>query len=384
MEIPYGRRIAADGNTAAALGAALAKVNVIAAYPITPQTVAIERLAEIYADKKDAIFKNMESEHAMLGYAITASHLGARVFTATSSQGLLYAHEQAHRAGRERAPLVMAVVNRSLSYPWNLEADLNDSMSQRDCGWIQFYCANHQEILDTILLSYKVAEAVLLPVMVIYEGFILSHSTAALEIPTDEKVGEFLPPFNCPEEWVIDPDRPKTYFQLPDSTEDYVMFQYGVEKAMEEAVSLICKEAENFSCVFGRHKTGLLEVTGDLDAKVAVVTMGTIGETAKILVEEEEDVVVVRMHAFRPFPSALLKTTLAKVKRIVVVDRATSFGGASPLAAEVTAAVGKNRVRSFIAGIGGNNVTEETLRNMIKKGSRKSAHSSVWILEEGK
>ena len=383
MIIPYGRRVAADGNTAAAVAAALARVEVVPTYPITPQTVVIERLAELYAQRGDAIFKNMESEHAMLGYAITMSHLGARVFTATSSQGLLYACEQVHRAGRERSPLVMAVVNRSLCVPWNLETDLNDSLSQRDGGWIQFYCANHQEIFDSIPLAYRIAEKVLLPAMVCYEGFILSHSTAAINVPLQEKIDEFLPGFSPPAEWIIKPETPKTYFQLPGSTEYYVKFQHDVELAMEKAASLIDESAAELSSVLGHKVAGAMEITGNPKAKTAIVAIGTIGETAKILIEGGEDILVVRIHSFRPFPRKLLSNALAGAGKIVVVDRAVSFGAYTPLAAEVFSSVSRNRVHSFIAGIGGNNVTENTLLEIIKKSSRKSA-GPVWILKEGR
>ena len=384
-KLPEGT-VLLTGNQVAAAAAMLARADMISAYPITPQTVVVEDLAEYSAGRENIIFKNVNNEHAMLGYAIAASHCGVRVFTASSSQGILYGDEQLHRAGRERVPLVMAVANRSLAVPWNLEADYNDTMSKRDCGWMQFYCSTHQEILDTILLAYRAAEQVLLPAMVSYEGFILSHTSMPLTIPPEERVDAFLPPFAPPEEWVLDPARPRAFSQAASSTV-YFHLQKEVERAMKKALLLIEGGADDFSRVFGRTKVGLLETAGNPEAPTVLVTIGTIGETAKLLLESMNDLFLIRIHTFRPFPRQALQTALQKAyrARIVVIDRALSFGGMPPLASEVTATEHYNRVFSFVAGIGGVNVTEKTLVTAIeisKKASPFRDPSVCWLLNE--
>lgn len=379
--IPTGRTVA-TGNEAAAYAALLSRVQVIPAYPITPQTIVVEKLAELVAGREDIIFENMESEHAIFGYASRASRLGVRVFTATSSQGLLYADEQIHRAGRERTPVVAAIVNRSVVAPWSLEPDLNDSMSKRDCGWIQFYCSNNQEILDSVIMGFKVAERILLPAMICYEGFILSHTTTRLDVPSQETVDSFLPSFRPPKDWLIDPDRPRTYSQISDPL-SYARFQFAVEKAMQRARTCVEEESRNFSEIFGREKIGLLETSGNPTADYAVVTIGTIGDTAKCLLAENKNLLLVRIHTFRPFPGKELQRVLKGAKKIAVIDRAISFGGIPPLAADAINAVGKDRVASFILGIGGCNVTEASIEKVLrrlKNGKRKT--KSDWIVEE--
>ncbi len=192
VAVPSGR-VVRTANEAAAYAVMLARAQSIACYPITPQTVIVERLADLVAGRDDVEFANLESEHSMFGYVIAAARAGVRTFTATSSQGLLYAHEQLHRASRERVPLVVVNVNRAVFAPWSIEADLSDSMSQRDTGWIQLYCSSAQEVLDSILCAYRIAETVLLPVMVCAEGFLLSHTSEVVEFPTQAQVDAFIP-----------------------------------------------------------------------------------------------------------------------------------------------------------------------------------------------
>ena len=180
-KLPVGRTVL-TGNEAAAVGVVLARAQQIACYPITPQTLIVERLADYAADRPDMVFANLESEHSMFGYAIAAARTGIRTFTATSSQGLLYAHEQLHRASRERVPLVIVNINRAVFAPWSLEPDLTDSMSQRDTGWIQLYCSSAQELMDSILCAYRIAEEAMLPVLVCAEGFLLSHTAEVVDL----------------------------------------------------------------------------------------------------------------------------------------------------------------------------------------------------------
>ncbi len=359
---PRGRAVM-TANEAAAYAVVLARVRAIGCYPITPQTLIVERLAELVAGRDDVEYANLESEHSMLGYVIAASRAGVRTFTATSSQGLLYAHEQLHRASRERVPLVMVNVNRSIVAPWSLEPDLTDSMSQRDTGWVQLYCSSAQEVLDSILCAYRIAETVMLPVLVCAEGFLLSHTSEIVDVPDQETVDAFIPDFRPPDDWVLDPDLPRTFGSLPEPAQ-YAAFQRNVADALDEARRVIADVASEFTVHFRRPKVGALEITGDPEAGTALVTIGTIGDSAQELLADDDDLLIVRVHAFRPFPAAELASVLSGASRICVVDRASAFGSFGPLGSDVRAlGLGHaGAVMNVICGIGGTEVTPDTLR----------------------
>ena len=375
VALPHGRMVL-TANEAAAYSVMLARVQAIGCYPITPQTIIVERLAELTAGREDIEFTNLESEHAMFGYVIGASRLGVRSFTATSSQGLLYAHEQLHRASRERVPLVVVNVNRSVFAPWSIEPDLSDSMSQRDTGWIQLYCASAQEMLDSVLCAYRIAEAVLLPVLVCAEGFLLSHTSEVVDVPDQGTVDAFISEWVPPDDWLLDPGRPRTFSALPEPR-DYAAFQRRVSEAMEEARGVIDTVATEFTSHFGRHKTAALEITGNHDAESALITIGTIGESALELLDDEEDLLLVRVHAFRPFPTDELSAALAGVTHVTVVDRAPAFGSLGPLGSDVRALdLGHARVTTFVCGLGGTEVTPSTLRWALGE-TRSNGHRSV-------
>jgi pyruvate ferredoxin oxidoreductase alpha subunit len=371
--VPHGR-VVLTADEAAAHGVMLARAQAIGCYPITPQTIIVERLSELVAGRDDVEFANVESEHSMFAYALAASRTGVRAFTATSSQGLLYAHEQLHRASRERVPLVVVNVNRAVFAPWSIEPELSDSMSQRDTGWIQLYCSSAQEVLDTILCGYRIAETAMLPVLVCAEGFLLSHTSEVVDVPGQAAVDAFLPPFEPPEEWVLDPDRPRTFSALPEGR-DYAAFQLHVADAMDVAGRLIDTVGSEFTEHFGRHKAGVLEIAGDQDASTALITIGTIGETA---LELDERVLLVRVHAYRPFPARELTAALAHVGHVAVVDRAPAFGSLGPLGGDVRALeLPGARVTSFVAGLGGVDVTPATLRWILDRA--RSADASAGL-----
>ena len=356
-------RTVLTGDEAAAHAVALARAQAIGCYPITPQTIIVERLADLTAGRDDVEFANVESEHGMLGYVIAASRVGVRTFTATSSQGLLYAHEQLHRASRERVPLVMVNVNRSILAPWSLEPDLSDSMSQRDTGWIQLYCSTVQEVLDSVLCAYRVAEAVMLPVMVCAEGFLLSHTAEVVDVPEHDAVDDFLPAFAPPVDWVLDPERPRTFSALPQPAE-YSVFQRRVAEAMDEARDVIASVAAEFTARFGRPKVGAVDVAGNPDAHAALITIGTIGDTALELLDGDDDLLLLRVHAHRPFPAAELTALLAGCTHVSVIDRAAAFGSVGPLGADVRSLDRPDArvVTNFVCGVGGVEVTPVTLR----------------------
>jgi pyruvate ferredoxin oxidoreductase alpha subunit len=360
--LPHGRAVL-TANEAAAYAVMLARVQAVGCYPITPQTLIVERLAELLAGRDDVEFANLESEHAMFGYVIAAARAGVRTFTATSSQGLLYAHEQLHRASRERVPLVAVDVNRAVFAPWSIEPDLSDSMSQRDTGWIQLYCSSAQEVLDSVLCAYRLAETAQLPVLVCAEGFLLSHTSEVIDVPEQEAVDGFLPELRPPAEWVLDPDRPRAFSSLPESRE-YAAFQRNVAEALDLARGLVGEVAAEFTGHFGREKVGALELTGNPDAATALVTVGTIGESARELLDADDDLLLVRVHAYRPFPAAELAAALARAADVTVVDRAAAFGSLGPLGNDVASLglAGARAVTNVIAGLGGTEVTPATLR----------------------
>jgi pyruvate ferredoxin oxidoreductase alpha subunit len=370
--LPSGRTVL-TGNEAAAVAVMLARVQAIACYPITPQTLIVERLAELVAGRDDVEFANLESEHSMFGWSIAAARVGVRTFTATSSQGLLYAHEQLHRASRERVPLVAVNVNRSILAPWSLEPDLADSMSQRDTGWIQLYCSTAQEVLDSVLCAYRVAEATMLPVLVCIEGFLLSHTSEVVDVPAQDAVDAFLPAWRPPEEWLLDPSTPRVLSGVPEPAE-YTAFQRNVADALDRARVLLAEAAADFPAYFGHTKAASLELSGPRDADTALVTIGTIGETARELVDDGENVLLVRVHAYRPFPAEELTAALAHASRIVVVDRVAALGSFGPLGADVRS-LGLDAV-DVVCGVGGTEVTAETLRAALAQAPGPKA---VWI-----
>ena len=370
VNLPVGRTVL-TGNEAAAVAAVLARIRQVACYPITPQTLIVEKLADLVAERDDIVFANLESEHSMFGYAVAAERAGDRCFTATSSQGLLYSHEQLHRASRERVPLVAVNVNRSVVAPWSLEPDLADSMSERDTGWIQLYCSSAQELLDSILCAYRLAETAMLPVLVCAEGFLVSHTAEVVDVPTQEAVDAFLPAFRPPEDWLLDPLRPRAFSGLPEPA-DYATYQQNVAEAHDRAHALIAGIAEEFTTTFGRTKVASVELSGDPQADTAIVSIGTIGETARELLHDDDPPLVARIHAYRPFPGAELATALGRASRICVVDRAPGFGAVGPLGEDVRAF--GIPATDVICGLGGSDVTPDTLRRALAQTGREPVY----------
>lgn len=371
--LPVGRTVL-TGNEAAAIAAVLARIQQVACYPITPQTLIVEKLADLVAERDDIVFANLESEHSMFGYAIAAERAGSRTFTATSSQGLLYSHEQLHRASRERIPLVAVNVNRSIVAPWSLEPDLADSMSERDTGWIQLYCSSAQELMDSILCAYRTAEEAMLPVLVCAEGFLVSHTAEVVEVPSQEQVDAFLPRFKPPAEWLFDPLNPRAFSGVPDPTE-YATFQRRVADAHDRTRTLLTEVAADFKKTFGREKVASVELSGDPRAETALVTIGTIGETARELLADDDAPLVARIHAYRPFPGAELAAALGHAKHVCVVDRAPAFGTVGPLGEDVRAY--GIPATDVICGLGGSDVTPDTLRDALAETGREAIYLGV-------
>jgi 2-oxoisovalerate ferredoxin oxidoreductase alpha subunit len=370
------QKIVANGNYAAAYAVKLAKVKVVAAYPITPQTAVVEKIAEFIANgEMNAEYINVESEHSAMSACIGASAAGVRTFTATSSQGLLYMHEMLHWASGSRLPVVMAQVNRAVAPPWSIWTDHNDSISQRDTGWIQFYCENNQDILDTLIQAYKIAEdpRVLLPAMVCYDGFELSHTAMPLELPDQRDVDGFLGPYKV-EHALIDLEKPSTHGNLV-SPELYMEFRLLIQKAMENAKLVINETASDFSRRFGRDYESQIQCYKCRDAEVAIVSMGAIASEAKEAVDrlrkEKLPVGAIKLRVFRPFPAEVFHELGKRFRAFVVIDRDISFGMEGALFTELKSALyhleEKPIVLGFIAGLGGRDIRIRDLTRAARK-----------------
>ncbi len=367
-------RLVLSGNSAQAYAARLARVQVVAAYPITPQTTIVESLADFVArGELAAQFVKVESEHSALQVVVSAAGLGARTYTATSSQGLLLMHELLHWASGMRAPVVMGVVNRAVAPPWNIAVDHTDTIAQRDTGWIQFYAESNQEVLDTVLAAYRLAEdpAVRLPAMISEDAFYLSHTVEPVDVPTPDEVDRFLPPRD-PRAVLV----PGNATRLGSFTgpEHYVEFRREVARAMERVPATLGEVEEEYRRVTGRELGGALPLYRVEDADTVLLTMGTATTTARGVVDElrtqGHKVGLAKLRLFRPFPVEAIRSLGAMVDRIGVVDRAFTFGGAGAAATEVAAALygSANRpaLSGFLAGIGGRDVTPAEVTRMYR------------------
>lgn len=363
-------RMLLKGNEAAAYGARLARPKVIAAYPITPQSPIYEKLSQW--DVEGALGARMmrvESEHSAMAACLAAAMTGVRTFTATASQGLALMHEMLHFASGMRAPIVMVNVNRSLAAPWSFWSDQTDSLSQRDTGWLQFYVADNQEALDTVIQAYKISETVLLPSMIMLEAFYTSHFMEPVEVPDPKDVDLFLPPFEPVFE--LDPEHPATFNQTV-TPGQYAGFKCMRETAMQDALMVIEKVQTEFWEHFGR-AYHILECHHHEDAELLLVTAGTIGSTARTVIDdlraEGHRVGLVRIRVFRPFPKAGLQETLKHAKRIAVIDRNLSPGQGGVFCEEIKSALygltPHIPVFSFALGIGGVNVSAADIRQVI-------------------
>jgi len=367
-----------SGNEAVAYGAMLARVQVIPAYPISPQTTIVEALSDFCASGQlKADFVKVESEHSAMACCIGAASAGARTFTATSAQGLALMHEVLHWAAGSRLPIVMANVNRAMSAPWTMWCDQGDSLSQRDTGWMQFYCEDNQEVLDSIIMAYRLAEKVLLPCMVCLDGFILSHTYEQVDIPNLEEVDQYLPSY-IPQ-FKLDIEDPRSFNAafLPDI---YMEQRIKMQGAMEEAKMVAKEMDQEFGKTFGR-SYGLMEEYQAEDADILLVTSGTITGTARVVVDDYrqqgEKVGLLKMKMFRPFPTEEVRRVLQRVRKVAVVDRNISLGSTGIFAQEIRSSLHHHgegtSVFGFIAGLGGRDVTPAVLKEIVEYAKGKEA-----------
>ncbi len=374
-----------EGSQAVAEGARLARVKVVSAYPITPQTHIVEELAKFCSDGSlDGRFICVESEHSAMASVIGSQSGGVRSFTASSSHGLALMHEMLHWASAARLPIVMAEVNRALGPGWNLWMDQTDSLAQRDTGWLQLYCADGQEALDTTILAYRLAETVNLPVMVVLDAFFLSHTYEPVDLPSQEEVDKFLPPY-APK-FMMNTEDPYSLNEVAPPNV-YMEMRRSMQLAMEAAPGVHEAIAKEFYEQFGR-RYGLVETYRCEDADTVLVMAGTAAGTARVAVDalrdEGEKVGLLRVRMFRPFPAAAFRRELAGAKKVAVLDRNCSFGAGGIFAQELKAALygpGSPRLYSYITGMGGRDVTVDTVRTMyaMTRDRGEPARESLWL-----
>jgi pyruvate/2-oxoacid:ferredoxin oxidoreductase alpha subunit len=367
------------GNEAAAAAVKLARVQVIAAYPITPQSPVVEQLsAWVESGELPAEFVPVESEHSALTVCIGASTVGARTFTATSANGLAYMTEQVWWAPGARLPIVMCIANRAMAAPWNVLNDQQDSMSVRDAGWVQLYCRNNQEILDTTVQAYRIAERLHLPVMVCYDGFLLSHTMMPVSVPDAAEVDAFLPPFTDP--WtVVDPADPRNVgpVTLADPRADaggalqpgYMEVRSFHQRALLEALAVIPEVDAAYGAAVGRSWGGLLWEHMLDDAEIVLVAAGSLAMqltlTAEALRAEGVKAGVLGIRAYRPFPVDALRERLSGRTLALVFDKALSYGYEGPICSDLRGSLlgfeDAPAVFGAVCGLGGRDVTPEHL-----------------------
>ena len=362
-------------NEAVAHAARLARVDVVAAYPITPQTSIVEKLASFIANgEMDADFIKVESEHSALTACMGARMAGVRAFTSTSSQGLEYMHEMLAYVSGGRYPLVLANVCRSVALPWSIWGDQQDAIQQRDTGWIQIFTETGQEALDMVLQAYRIAEdhRILLPVMICLDGFIQSHTEELVEIPDQDSVDSFLPPYDPVV--TLDVDNPYS-ISVGGFGKHYTAWRKQQQEAAEKSREVIIEVGNEFARILGRHYGGLIEPYRSEGAEAVILLMGALTGTAREVVDEMradgKAVGLIKVRAFRPFPVQQLRQALAKVRAAAVLDRDCSWGYGGALATDLKAALyglaNPPAVLNFIGGLGGADVPPEQMKYMLGK-----------------
>ncbi|MGD9230782.1 MAG: transketolase C-terminal domain-containing protein [Desulfobacterales bacterium] len=363
-----------EGSQAVADVVALCRPNVISAYPITPQTHIVEDLSLIVGQGKlDAEFINVESEFSAASVVLGASAAGARTYTATSSQGLLLMAEVINCISGMRLPIVLTCANRAISAPLSIWNDQQDSMAVRDAGWIQLFAEDNQEAADLHIQAYKIAEQTFLPVMVCMDGFILTHAFEPVDIPEQKQVDDFLPPFKP--RHIVDPRWPRGIGLYADPR-FYMETRYILHRAMEKSEKTIKEVSADFAKTFGRDSGGFIKTYKLKDADVAIVSMGSVVGTIKDLIdtleEEGKKVGLLQICSYRPFPRQEIYNVLKDKMNIVVLEKCISLGRGGILASDIRwsfpRAEKKDRnISSFIAGLGGRNITVDDLRHMVER-----------------
>ena len=375
-----------SGNYAVAEAVRLARVQFVAAYPITPQTPIYEKLSEMENQgKMTGMMMRTESEHSAMAACISASLTGVRTFTATASQGLALMHEMLHFASGNRVPIVMVNVNRVLAVPWAFGSDQSDSLSQRDTGWMQFYCEDGQEALDTVIQAYKIAESVFLPVMVCIDGFFTSHFIEPLEIPDQAVIDAFLPTVSIPNRFDL---QNPAYLSNVVSPAQFMAFRQRSFEDMEGAKPLIKEVDQEYGRALGR-AYGMVEAVDTDGAEIVLVTSGAMTSTARVAIQSLRNkgykAGLLKIKAFRPFPWQEVQEVLKDVPKVAVVDRNISIGKEGIFCQELKAALypleRRPMISGYIAGLCGANVPPEMLEEMAVEtlGRNKPENMPIWV-----
>ncbi len=370
------------GSDAVAYGVKLAKPDVISAYPITPQTHIIETLSEL-APLWGGRFINVESEFSALSTCFGAVCAGSRAFTATSSHGLFMMHEVLHYFSGARMPFVLVNVNRAPGMPWNIWSDQSDSMAQRDTGWLQVYCETCQEALDSILQGYFISERVLLPVMVMIDGFTLSHTMEELELHDQEKVDRFLPPYKPT--FKLDIDDPVTFGNAA-PPDHYYRMRKELQSAFEKSFHTIAECHLKFQEEIGT-SYDFIELYRFEGAETVLIVSGALTGTARVAVDMMRDqgkrVGLLKIRFFRPFPGRALGKALNKSQKGIVLNRAVSYGAQGSLSQEIKAALynleNRAQIYDVIVSLGGKEVFPDTLINIVEQIEKDPSHKDAMI-----
>ena len=378
------KRVGMEGSFAIAEAIKLARAEAVAAYPITPQTHIVERLAEFVANGElDAEYIPVESEHSAMSACLGTSAVGARTFTATASQGLELMHEVLYVASGLRLPIVMTVANRSLSAPLSIWTDHSDAMAIRDCGWIQIFAENAQQAFDLMLCAFRIAEdqSVLLPTMVHIDGFYISHTIESVELLEQKVVDKFLP--ECHHPYTLDPDKPVTMgaFGPPFI---YTETKKAHEVALRNSKKVILQVWQEFGKLSGHHYSPVESYKAE-DADVLLLCMGSFSETAMVAIDKMQakgqKVGLIRLRLWRPFPTKELRQAISKAQVLIVLDRALSLGAIPPVASEIQAAFYPLKTRpkivSFVGTLGGREISAQGFEDMICHGMDKAKRGEL-------
>jgi len=379
-------RVALEGSQALARAVALCRPEVVAAYPITPQTHIVENIAKLVADGKlDCDFVSVESEHSAASVVLGAACAGSRAYTASSSQGILLMSEVLFDIAGLRVPVVMTCANRAVSGPLSIWNDHQDAMAMRDSGWVQIYCGDNQEAIDTTIQAYRIAERLELPVMVCVDGFALTHTLEALNLPSQEEVDGFLPAYRFSR--ALDSRNPLSIGTLV-SPDHFTETRASHHNALLAALDEIPSADEDWRSVCGRGYGGLLEVRGDVEARIGILTLGSVLGTLEDSMDEHADLPrarLIKLRAFRPFPAAALRAACAGLDVLIVLERAFSPGGGGIVAAEVKAALYGQlglRVIGFAAGLGGRDIGMDVYPNLIRAIDEEAADFRFYALKD--
>lgn len=368
-----------EGSYAMAEATKLCRPEVIAAYPITPQTHIVEHLSQFIADGNlNAKSLNVESEHSAASCILGAQAAGSRSFTCTSSQGLILMSEVLFCIAGMRLPSILVCANRALSAPINIWNDQQDSIAVRDAGWIQLYAENNQEAIDLIIASHKLAEnpKIMLPAMICVDGFILTHGMEIVDMPEQEEVDSFLPKYNPP--YKLDINNPMSFGLLGDPS-IYIETRYAIHKTLEDVLALLPDVGKEYQNKFGRGSVRLLEEYKTSDAETILIAMGSVCGTIKDVIDAERQqgkkVGLLKIVTYRPFPRDEIKRSLGKAKNIGIIDKNISLGAEGALYSEIRSLFSSDKkISGFVAGLGGRDIKPSTIKDIIELTESQENH----------